>query len=111
MLDRALKKKISELLQSQATLLWLEGAKYEPVAQVHMLGEKLAISLKNGTTRVVVFEKYATTSVGVQFWCRGRPCVLYKWDLTGITSAAVKKEPLLTSAQPEDDPPPPHLAA
>ena len=86
------------MTKSKSTLLWLEGAKYEQVNQVQMKGEKIILFLGNGTIKLLQFEKYSLTAVGIQFWSQGRPGVLYKWDYSHL---------------PEDDftPPSPNMAA
>ncbi|MES2614166.1 MAG: hypothetical protein V4591_01990 [Bdellovibrionota bacterium] len=108
----ALRKKIRDMLKSKSTLLWLEGANYEQVNQVQMKGEKLILSLTNGTIKLVQFEKYSVTSVGVQFWSQGRPGVLYKWDLPeNINIPILDENSLLSIQMPDEDPNPPNLAA
>lgn len=100
-----LKRKIQDMMTSRSTLLWLEGAKHDQVSAAQIKAGKLVLSLENGTLRIIPFERYAVTSVGVQFWNRGRPGVLYRWDLHNL----VKNQPAWVP--PEDDPTPPHQAA
>ena len=75
-----LRQKLRELCKSTSTLLWLEGAKHDRILHVTLQSERLILKLANGTTRVVAFEKFAVTAVGLQFWAQGRPGVLYKWE-------------------------------
>lgn len=107
-----LRKKIQDMLKSKATLLWLEGTKYEQVSHVQMKGEKVVLSLENGTIKLIQFEKYALTSVGIQFWSQGRPGVLYKWDLpTDLNKSIVNKKYIESVRMPDEDPTPPDIAA
>jgi hypothetical protein len=92
----ALRKKIHDLMKSKSTLLWLEGSKYEQVNHVQVKDEKVVLALENGTIKIVPFDKFAITTVGIQFWHQGKPGVLYKWDLVH---------------RPEDDSTPPDIAA
>ena len=101
-----LRKKIQDMMKSKSTLLWLEGAKYQQVNHVRMKGEKVVLFLENGTIKLVQFEKYSFTSVGIQFWSQGKPGVLYKWDLPENMNKS-----LLSIHVPEDDPTPPDIAA
>lgn len=75
-----LRRKLREFCNSAATLLWLEGAKHERILGVSLQGDRLVLHLANETTRVVSFDKYTVTAVGLQFWAQGRPGVLYKWE-------------------------------
>jgi len=75
-----LRQKLQELCKSASTLLWLEGAKHDRVLGVSLQGGRLILELDGGTTRMVAFEKFAITTVGLQFWSAGRPGVLYKWE-------------------------------
>jgi hypothetical protein len=75
-----LRQKLRELCKSASTLLWLEGAKHDRILDVTLMDDRLVLRLSNGTTRVVAFEKFAVTAVGLQFWSQGRPGVLYKWE-------------------------------
>ena len=92
-------QKLRELCQSQATLLWLEGSQHTRVTSVKLQGGRLILSLADSTSRVVHFERFAVTAVGLQFWSQGRPGVLYRWDQVSRTDVA----PVETS--PEDPPP------
>ena len=75
-----LRQKLKSLCACASTLLWLEGSKFERVVSLKLSGKKLVLGLANETARVVSFEKFVFTSVGIQFWSQGRPGVLYKWD-------------------------------
>lgn len=104
-----LQKKLRELVTSKCTLLWLEGTKHERVLKIKLTGNKVLLSLANDTTKVIAFDKYASTSVGLQFWFQGRAGVLYKWEQVSNTdqySQAIKDDFL-----PDDDPTPPDIAA
>lgn len=105
-----LRKKINDMVKSKSTLLWLEGAKYDQVHHVQMKGKKVILSLANGTIKLIQFEKYSFTSVGIQFWSQGRPGVLYKWDIAENQPSSDKK-PHLSLHLPDDDPTPPDIAA
>lgn len=109
MTDFFLRKKLQELCAANTTLLWLEGPRYEMVTSVKLSGNRLVLSLANNTSRVVAFERYAPTEVGLQFWSRGRPGVLYKWDRLP-TNVNVPSE--ADMSPPSDEPPtPPYIAA
>lgn len=109
MIFYALQKKIRELVTSNCTLLWLEGAKHERVLKLKLTGNRVVLTLANETTKVIAFEKYVCTSVGLQFWCQGKPGVLYKWEQVSKKDFydQVLNEPDL----PDDDPTPPDVAA
>ncbi len=115
-----LRQKLRELCNSQATLLWLEGAKHDRVLGVSLQGDRLVLQLSNGTTRVVAFDKFAITKVGLQFWSSGRPGVLYRWDQVPAASTPSGESastdgsqkamaPVPTGA--DGDEPPPDMAA
>lgn len=111
-----LRRKLRELCNSTSTLLWLEGAKHERILGVSLQGDRLIMQLANGTTRVVSFEKFAVTAVGLQFWAQGRPGVLYKWEQVPKASWAASdaSSPAHTSGNGNDDDghePPPDVAA
>lgn len=80
MSDFLLRKNLKALCESDCTLLWLEGTQYERVLRVKLSGQRLVIHLANNTTRLVSFERFSVTSVGLQFWSQGRPGVLYRWE-------------------------------
>ncbi|WP_186647583.1 hypothetical protein [Fluviispira vulneris] len=104
-----LQKKLRELVTSNCTLLWLEGAKHERVLKIKLTGNKVILNLANETTRVIAFERYACTSVGLQFWFQGKAGVLYKWEQVPKSGGfdSIQKEQNL----PDDEPPPPNVAA
>ena len=81
MSDFRLLAKIKELCQSHATLLWLEGSTTVRVTKLRLSRSRLVLTLEGGTTKILRFERFAVTEVGLQFWCQGRPSVLYRWDL------------------------------
>jgi hypothetical protein len=99
-----LRKRISDLLRSNVTLLWLEGTKYNLVNRVQLKGDKIVLSFNDGTIKLFQFEKYSFTAVGVQFWHQGRSGVLYQWDIPTAHGVG-------NNSVPEDDPTPPHIAA
>lgn len=78
--DFLLRKNLKALCESACTLLWLEGTQHERVLTVKVSGQRLVLELANNTTRVVAFERFTVTSVGLQFWSQGRPGVLYRWE-------------------------------
>ena len=104
-----LQKKLRELVTSKCTLLWLEGTKHERVLKIKLSGNKIVLTLANETSRVIAFERYACTSVGLQFWFQGKAGVLYKWEQVSNSEnyAQTIKEDFL----PDDDPTPPDIAA
>lgn len=97
------RQKLRDMCRSKATLLWLEGAKHDRVSHVSLNADRLVITLESGLTRVVAFEKYAVTSVGLQLWSQGRPGVLYQWDQ--VPRAAVE-EPVRSDDDGGNEPPP-----
>lgn len=104
-----LQKKLRELVTSKSTLLWLEGAKHERVLKIKLSGNKILLTLANETVRVIAFERYACTSVGLQFWFQNKAGVLYKWEQDSNTERygqTIKEDYF-----PDDDPPPPDVAA
>ncbi|APJ04537.1 hypothetical protein [Silvanigrella aquatica] len=104
-----LQKKLRELVTSKCTLLWLEGTKHERVMKIKLSGNKILLTLANDTTRVIAFERYATTSVGLQFWYQGKAGVLYKWEQ--VTSPEHYGQLPKDDFLPDDDPTPPDIAA
>lgn len=110
MTDFLLRKKLQELCSANATLLWLEGPRYELVNSVKVSGNRLILNMVNNTSRVVAFERYAPTEVGLQFWAsNGRPGVLYKWDRV---PNQVSTPNIGNIIPPNDEPPtPPYIAA
>lgn len=106
-----LQKKLRELVTSKCTLLWLEGTQHERVLKIKLSGSKIILNLANGTTKVIAFEKYTFTSVGLQFWCQGKPGVLYKWEQVGNIESYNNEKTKLDDNVPDDDPTPPDIAA
>jgi hypothetical protein len=106
--DFILIQKLRELCGSNATLLWLEGSQSERVTSVKLQSGKLVLRLANGTSRVVHFDRYAITAVGLQFWSQGRPGVLYRWEQVPNSSWSDKH---YASANTDGDEPPPNQAA
>ncbi len=102
-------QKLRELCQSDSTLLWLEGSKTERVLSVKYQAGRIVLRLANGTNRVVAFERFAITSVGLQFWSLGHPGVLYRWDQVNRNSWAEASHEHIGEGAPDE--PPPHLAA
>lgn len=107
-----LRKKLRDFINENATLLWLEGSQYEQVHNVQIKASKVVLTLDNGTIKIVQFDRYAFTSVGVQFWNKGRPGVLFKWNMPALSSIYEQGELNSLSADfPDDDPTPPDVAA
>ena len=111
--DFLLRKNLKALCDSPCTLLWLEGTQHNRVLAVKLSGEKLVLQLANDTTRVVAFERFTVTSVGLQFWSQGRPGVLYRWEqVPRSTWQAPAQENTGTDGGDGDGPqPPPNMAA
>lgn len=78
--DIFLAEKLKKLCESPCTLLWLEGSKHERVLSVRLQDKRLVLQLTDQTSRVIAFERYAVTAVGLQFWAQGRPGVLFRWE-------------------------------
>lgn len=78
--DFFLTEKLKKLCEAPCTLLWLEGSKHDRVLSVRLQDKRLVLQLSNQTSRVIAFEKYAVTAVGLQFWAQGRPGVLFRWE-------------------------------
>jgi hypothetical protein len=111
-----LQRKLRELCQSGATLLWLEGARHETVLGVKLSGNRLILQLHGNVMRMVRFDRYTTTKVGLQFWLKDKPGVLYKWDQVPSGTHPQSPSGLLQDAAPQrlygfDDEPPPNTAA
>jgi hypothetical protein len=104
-----LQKKLRELVTSKCTLLWLEGTKHERVLKIKLLGNKIVLTLANETIRVIAFERYECTSVGLQFWFQGKPGVLYKWEQ--ISNSEQYGQASKDDFYSDDDPTPPDIAA
>ena len=109
MIFYTLQKKLRDLVTSKCTLLWLEGTKHERVLKIKLSGNKIVLSLANETTRVIAFDRYAFTSVGLQFWFQGKPGVLYKWEQ--LSDSAPYNQAIKEEFFPDDDTPPPDIAA
>ena len=118
--DILLRKNLKQLCESACTLLWLEGTQHERVVSVKLTGQRLVIQLANNTTRVVAFERFSVTSVGLQFWSQGRPGVLYRWEQVPSTTWRAPQTNLATNTHSTslevdtdgDEPqPPPNMAA
>jgi hypothetical protein len=75
-----LSEEIERLNSRDFSLLWLEGAHSHTVDAVRLAGSRLILSFTNNITRIVPFERYVFTNMGFQFWSKGRPGVLYKWE-------------------------------
>ncbi len=101
--------KLRELCQSNATLLWLEGSQTERVLSVRYQSGRIVLKLGNGTNRVVSFDRFTITAVGLQFWSQGHPGVLYKWDQVDRNSWAQNQTPHEAEFSPDE--PPPNIAA
>jgi len=85
-----LERKLQDLLNSHTTLLWLEGAKTDQIEDAKIYSKKLILLLANGTTKIIPFERFSVTKVGLQFWNKGRAGVLYRWD--AITKSTGSRE-------------------
>jgi hypothetical protein len=106
-----LERKLQELLNSHATLLWLEGSKTDQVESAKVIEKKLILSLRNGATRMITFERFATTKVGLQFWNKGRAGVLYRWDAISKSPGFGEYGDCLTKQNDQDFTPPPYFVA
>ena len=110
-----LQRKIRELCTSGATLLWLEGAKHETVIGVKLSGNRLVLQLHGNVLRMVRFDRYTVTKVGLQFWLKDKPGVLYRWDQVPSGTQSKEVPPVLDEIRPRtygfDDEPPPNTAA
>lgn len=111
MSDLFLRKRLREICQSGATLLWLEGAKHHTVHGVQLTGRKLILKLDQNVTRVISFERYTTTKVGLQFWSQNLPGVLYRWDQVPSQGTQIKARGAAFQPEFPDDDPPPNMAA
>lgn len=116
-----LRRKLSELSRSGATLIWLEGSKHETVTSVKLVDNRLILQLHGNVMRIVRFDRYSATRVGLQFWLKDRPGVLYRWDQVPNGTKATQDSSLANTlgAQSQafagyrgfDDDPPPNAAA
>lgn len=109
--DFYLAQKLKKLCESPCTLLWLEGSKHERVLSVRLQERRLILQLWDQTSRVVAFEKYSVTAVGLQFWSQGRPGVLFRWEQVQRESwDNNSKTKLRVSSKNINDKPPPASA-
>ena len=106
--DFYLAQRIKKLCETPCTLLWLEGSKHERVLSVRLQESKLVLNLSDQTSRVVVFERYSVTAVGLQFWSQGRPGVLFRWEQVPREVWDTRKTTALRlpHVQNPDEPPP-----
>ncbi|NBX15761.1 MAG: hypothetical protein EBR09_00195 [Proteobacteria bacterium] len=104
--DFFLSQKLKKLCESPCTLLWLEGSKHDRVLSVRLQDRRLILKLSDQTSRVVAFDKYSVTSVGLQFWSNGRPGVLYRWEQVPRELTDGKQSTALRITDNKDDPPP-----
>lgn len=102
-----LRKKIKEISSSGSTLLWLEGARHETIVSARVTGNRLILETRDQLVKIVSFQRYTTTKVGLQFWSQGRPGVLYRWDQVPVEGAVAPQ----TTFPGHDDDPPPGMAA
>lgn len=104
--DFFLTQKLKKLCETPCTLLWLEGSKHERVLSVRLQDRRLILKLADQTSRVVVFDKYSVTSVGLQFWSKGRPGVLYRWEQVPRETIDGIRQTSLRIKDTGEDPPP-----
>ncbi|MEY4066716.1 MAG: hypothetical protein RIR26_2924 [Pseudomonadota bacterium] len=110
--DLYLAQRLKKLCDTPCTLLWLEGSKHERVLSVRLQEKRLILLLSDQTSRVVTFERYTVTAVGLQFWSQGRPGVLYRWEQVPRESwdnnnkTALKTSTQLKNSNNNDKPPP-----
>lgn len=71
---------LKDLTQTDSILLWLENSRYYNVKGATLKANTLVLKLSDNTLKLIPFEKYTPTKVGLQFWSRNRPGVLYRWD-------------------------------
>lgn len=110
-----LQQRLKEICSSGATLLWLEGTKHQTVASVRLSGNRLILQLDGNLLRVITFDRYTTTKVGLQFWSKGHPGVLYRWDQVPAGSQTETGAVRVANNAPTtpfhfDDEPPPRAA-
>jgi hypothetical protein len=108
--DMFLTQKLKKLCESPCTLLWLEGSKHERVLSVRLQDRRLVLLLSDQTSRMVAFDRYSVTSVGLQFWSNGRPGVLYRWEQVPRSVLDGKEKTGLKMVETHDDPTPPNAA-
>jgi hypothetical protein len=115
--DFYLAQRLKKLCDTPCTLLWLEGSKHERVLSVRLQERRLILLLSDQTSRVVTFDRYTVTAVGLQFWSQGRPGVLYRWEQVPRESwdnkakTALKTSSELRNAYDTDTDKPPPTAA
>jgi hypothetical protein len=71
---------LKDLTQTDSTLLWLENSRYYNVKSAKLKAKTLILKLSDDTVKLIPFEKYTPTKVGLQFWSQNRPGVLYRWE-------------------------------
>jgi len=109
--DFYLAQKLKKMCETPCTLLWLEGSKHERVLSVRLQERRLVLQLSDQTSRVVAFERYSVTAVGLQFWSQGRPGVLFRWEQVPRESWNAKGNTALKMVPgPNNDEPPPAAA-
>lgn len=94
--DLFLTQQLKKLCESSCTLLWLEGSKHARVLSVRLQDGRLVLKFADQTSRVIAFEKYSVTSVGLQFWAQDRPGVLYRWEQVPRENIDGQKKTALT---------------
>lgn len=87
MKDYVLIKKLRDLCEGGATLLWLENSKHFQVLGIKLHENKLVLKFYDNTSKIVVFNKYSLTKYGLQFWSQEHPGVLFRWDKQGLMVA------------------------
>jgi len=75
-----LQQKLLELCKNESMLLWLEGSKTERIHAIKLIKNTLVLYFEQNRVKMVSFERYAITKVGLQYWSQGRPGVIYSWD-------------------------------
>lgn len=109
--DFFLAQRLKKLCETPCTLLWLEGSKHERVLAVRLQEQRLVLQLSDNTSRVVAFERYSVTAVGLQFWSQGRPGVLFRWEqVPRETWDTQSKTKLKVKTIPNNDDTPPTAA-
>ena len=107
-----LQLKLKELCGSGSTLLWLEGSQYIQALSAQLrVGNRLVLRLANDTTRVMTFDRFAITKVGLQFWSLGKPGVLYRWEQVPAKTIDQNMENPPPLGSDDDFEPPPGMAA
>lgn len=84
----------------------------ERVLSIRLKGERVFLRLANGTTRLIAFERYECTAVGLQLWSHGKLGVVYRWDMFSHGHPLERWLPSTPPIFPDDEPPsPPAVAA